>query len=216
MKKMNKKLYVGIYAVSLALPGIALVMFVFAKEIQRFFQDFGIRDFKTANVLVLFAVFAVVQFIVTHFIYTLAILYKMWGSIQDGHARATPGEAIGYLFVPFYNLYWIFQVWRGFPADYNAYVTRHELPFIYLNPTAYSFYPVLILLSAIPYLGILFAVISSFVFMKIVSLTCDAVNALAEATEEKEEKNEKRDQIQTQKNTQIACIPGSNSIICFF
>src|SRR5215472_4189380 len=42
----------------------------------------------------------------------LVLIYQMWQSIQDGHARTTPGKAVGFLFIPFFNLYWMFQaVW---------------------------------------------------------------------------------------------------------
>jgi len=53
--------------------------------------------------------------------------YKAWTSIQDGCARTTPGRAIGFLFIPFYNFYWIFQAFWGFAKDYNSYIARHEV-----------------------------------------------------------------------------------------
>jgi hypothetical protein len=37
-------------------------------------------------------------------------LYRAWKCLQPGGlARTTPGKAIGFLFIPFFNLYWIFQ-----------------------------------------------------------------------------------------------------------
>src|SRR6202035_3460537 len=60
-------------------------------------------------------------------ILALVLYYKMWESIQDGHARTSPGKAIGFLFIPFFNLYWIFQLLWGFAQDYNAYVDRHAV-----------------------------------------------------------------------------------------
>jgi hypothetical protein len=110
----------------------------------------------------------------------------MWSAIQDGHARSTPGKAIGFLFIPFFNLYWIFQVWAGFPTDYNAYVERYQLPLTNLSSGIYTGYPVLILLSAIPFVGIVTAVISPFVLLSITAKTCDALNALADAAQERQ------------------------------
>jgi len=54
-------------------------------------------------------------------------LYKMWAAIQDGQARTTPGKAIGLLFVPLFNYYWIFQVLPGYATDYNRFIERHRI-----------------------------------------------------------------------------------------
>src|SRR5688572_3268734 len=39
------------------------------------------------------------------------LLYKSWAAIRDGEARTSPAAAVGLSFVPFFNLYWIFQAW---------------------------------------------------------------------------------------------------------
>lgn len=57
----------------------------------------------------------------------LIFIYKAWSLIQDGYARATPGEAVGFLFIPLFNCYWIFQALWGFSRDYNRYIARHAI-----------------------------------------------------------------------------------------
>src|SRR5262245_28246666 len=52
-------------------------------------------------------------------IFHLMMVYKMWKSLQGGQARMTPGKAVGFLFIPFFNIYWLFQVYPGFASDYN-------------------------------------------------------------------------------------------------
>lgn len=47
--------------------------------------------------------------------------------IADGQARTSPGRALGFLFIPFYNLYWMFQVLPGWASDFNAYCARHGI-----------------------------------------------------------------------------------------
>lgn len=39
----------------------------------------------------------------------LVLLYKAWASIQDGQTPVSPGKAAGFLFIPFYNLCWVFR-----------------------------------------------------------------------------------------------------------
>ena len=31
----------------------------------------------------------------------------------------SPGKAVGFLFIPFFNYYWIFVVFRGFAVEFN-------------------------------------------------------------------------------------------------
>src|SRR5262245_50153350 len=57
----------------------------------------------------------------------LRMVYRMWSAIRDGSTTITPGRAVGFLFIPFYNLYWLFRVIPGFAGEYNAYVTRRGL-----------------------------------------------------------------------------------------
>jgi len=98
------------------------------------------------------------------------LYYRMWEAIQDGHARTSPGEAVGFLFIPFFNVYWMFQVTWGFAQDYNAYVARHS---INAKKLSEGFFLAATILS--------FAVIP---FVIMVSQICDAVNAIQAAGEQ--------------------------------
>lgn len=49
----------------------------------------------------------------------LVFIYKIWASIQDGKARTSAGKATGFLLIPFFHIYWLFQVIWGFARDYN-------------------------------------------------------------------------------------------------
>ena len=51
----------------------------------------------------------------------LALIYKLWSAIEQGNVRTTPGKAVGFMFIPFFNLYWMFQVYWGWAVDYNNY-----------------------------------------------------------------------------------------------
>lgn len=53
----------------------------------------------------------------------LSIIYKAWEQIEDGKdTRTEPGKAVGYLFIPYYNLYWIFIAYKGLAEDMNKYI----------------------------------------------------------------------------------------------
>ncbi len=52
-------------------------------------------------------------------------LYRAWSLIQPGNVRVTPGKAIGFLFIPFFNLYWIFVAIGGLPSEWNRVMSSH-------------------------------------------------------------------------------------------
>lgn len=111
------------------------------------------------------------------------LVYRMWLSIQDGKVRTTPGQAAGYLFIPFFNFYWVFQAFPGFAADFNSYVARHSLELPMLPRGLFVAYAILVLVAAvIPLLGILAALANIFVMLAMVSRICDGVNLIPKAT----------------------------------
>lgn len=57
----------------------------------------------------------------------LRMLYRAWAALPSSRARTTPGKAVGYLFIPFYHLYWGWKVIPGFASDYNQ-VMRQIAP----------------------------------------------------------------------------------------
>lgn len=47
------------------------------------------------------------------------ILYRGWQAVQDGSAQASPGKAVGFCFIPFFNLYWNFIAHYGLMKEFN-------------------------------------------------------------------------------------------------
>jgi len=110
--------------------------------------------------------------------------HRAWSSIQDGSPRTTPGKAVGFLFIPLYNLYWMFQAYWGFARDFNVYVRERRLAVRPLAESLFRSLAILNALSFIPYV-ILFASLACFVvqFMA-VHRVCTSVTALADAIED--------------------------------
>lgn len=40
-------------------------------------------------------------------------LYKTWEAVPQQHQSTSPGKALGFLFVPFFNIYWMFRAFPG-------------------------------------------------------------------------------------------------------
>ncbi len=53
--------------------------------------------------------------------------YRAWAVIQDGRVKTTPGQATGFLFIPFFNTYWAFVAVWGLARALNRFVRRYDL-----------------------------------------------------------------------------------------
>ena len=53
------------------------------------------------------------------------LLFKFWQVVQDRFARTTPAKAIGFLFIPFFNIYWNFVAIFGLSKELNRFSRQH-------------------------------------------------------------------------------------------
>lgn len=112
-------------------------------------------------------------------IVVLILYYKMWAAIQDGHARTTPGKAVGFMFIPLFNLYWMFQAIWGYSKDYNEYLRRYSIPAKPLPEGLFLTACILPLLGWIPFVGSLVSIANLIILIIIVNFICNSINALA-------------------------------------
>jgi len=63
----------------------------------------------------IFSLIATIPVLVFHAL----ILHRGWKSVQDGLAKETPGRAVGFCFIPFFNLYWNFVAHVGLMKEFN-------------------------------------------------------------------------------------------------
>ena len=133
----------------------------------------AVGAFLILGIALVLALIASVLFVV--------VVYRMWGAIQDGHARTDPGRAVGFLFIPFFNIYWAFQALLGFAKDYNSYLERHGLNLRRLPEGIFLAYIILCLGAWIPFLGWLLVAANVVVGTMMIARVCDAVNALPAA-----------------------------------
>lgn len=81
------------------------------------------------------------------------ILNRSWSLIQDGYARTSPGKAVGFCFIPFFNFYWFFEAFGGLAKDTNSFIYRRQLPIMPNNEGVATAFSVLTLLNYVPYLN---------------------------------------------------------------
>jgi hypothetical protein len=119
------------------------------------------RDIQRALALTLLVGTLFTAIIIAVFI--MMILYRAWKAIQDEQVRTTPGKAIGYLFIPLFNFYWLFVAVGGFAAAFNRYAARHRIAARQLSPALFYTHCVLSLVGIpigfVPVIGLIYAII---------------------------------------------------------
>ena len=73
----------------------------------------GEADEETMGVM---AFLAIVPLILCS-VFNCILHYKCWKAVPTSFARLTPGKAVGFLFIPFYGLYWAFPSFKGLGSD---------------------------------------------------------------------------------------------------
>ncbi len=167
--RLSKGFYVGSIAGGLGLGFLVLVITI----VLMIGLGGNISEDEAAIAIVPAALFMFYGAIIM-----LVLWYKAWEAIQDGQARTTPGKAVGFLFIPLFNLYWIFQAIHGFAKDYNSYVDRHSLSVPKLSEGMFLAYCILVLAGIVPIIGPLFSLAALGVMIALAAKVCDAVNAL--------------------------------------
>ena len=171
MQPLSKGFYLGSYiggviaAVLLMVIGFALV----ANE-----EEAGMVFIFLGYVPMIYAVVVV-----------CVLIYKMWSAIQGPTARSTPGKALGFLFIPFYNFYWIFMAFWGWTKDYNALANQRGMTQRAPEGLALAMCN-MTLCGIIPFLGYLIALVNIVVTVAFYNSAINCVNALAAAPAEME------------------------------
>jgi hypothetical protein len=88
-------------------------------------------------------------FLVLGVLIELALYYRMWAAIQDSQASVSGVKAIGFLFIPVFNIYWMLSMLIGFAEDFNAFIRRHSIKIKGLPLTLFMIYAFLSILAVV-------------------------------------------------------------------
>ena len=114
-------------------------------------------------------------------IYFYMLLYHAWWAIQGSTARTTPGKAVGFMFIPFFNIYWQFQALAGWAKDYNQHLAQSGLdrPDKRANEGLFLTQCILVCCLVVPFVNILVILALLPISLVNISQTCRCVNYLA-------------------------------------
>ena len=114
MNNISKPFYLGSYLVSMIPAALLSLGALVAAGGGRLKED----QLPFAVLGALISIYAFVVFLV--------LLYKMWKAVPATVVRTTPGRAVGFMFIPVFNLYWWFPALAGWARNWNAYAAKSE------------------------------------------------------------------------------------------
>ncbi len=172
MKTLSKRFY------------IASIIGGFAGSFILFLASMALTPSYNDAAVILGVIFLPIGFCVMIYgvvIYALFI-HKMWTSVPLKYARTTPGKAVGFLFIPLFNLYWMFQAIWGWTKDFNQYSSENNICDQKMPEKIALAMCILAIVSMIPIIGVL-ATIAYLVLLTIfLDKSIDGVNAAIEHT----------------------------------
>ncbi len=112
------------------------------------------------------------------------ILYIAWDSIQSlreedpsESGMPTPGKAVGFCFIPFFNFYWIFVALAGLAKRMNKFVKNRDIEHDVISTTLAVSVPVLLIIGIIGWVTYPLALILFYIFFRQV---VHAINIISE------------------------------------
>ena len=112
----------GMFAGSMALGVVflAAALFILFKAAEQVQPD-------PAMVIIMISCFGVsgLCFLLGQ-IFGMINLYRAWFCLSRAGATVSPGLAVGLLFVPFFNFYWLFRAYFGFAREWNFLTQYYE------------------------------------------------------------------------------------------
>jgi hypothetical protein len=107
-------------------------------------------------------------------VFFMILLYKAWAALQDGQTPVSPGKALGFLFIPFFNIYWIFVAFGSWGKHYNAYLDRNGINGPKMSEGLFIAYPVCCI---VPIANLAAPILAIIVILK----WCEGINTIAGA-----------------------------------
>lgn len=130
-------------------PLFGLVLFLVAETSRS-------ENISTVAAILIFALFFVgIPYLVAAGVIQFILLYRYWSLIQDGTARTTPGKAVGFCFIPFFNFYWWYVAYVGLAEDMNRYCDERQIASSRISTGLALAFFILSLFGAIPYVNLL-------------------------------------------------------------
>ena len=62
-----------------------------------------------------------VPLVIVTIVFMSPLFFQCWKALPEAHRKTTPGKAVGFLFIPFFNFYWAFVSFPALAKGYYSY-----------------------------------------------------------------------------------------------
>ena len=154
MEYKNKMIYLIIY--------IAIILSLFPYLfITIFFLHLSIIDNVFRFGIKIILILSAVIFLIFHY-QNWKFIIKVSRKLNISTTIETHGKAIGYLFIPFFNIYWIFKSFGEIGININLILDRFKIS-KKIPDSICIILPIFILIGLIPFVGLFFLSIAIFI-----------------------------------------------------
>ena len=108
------------------------------------------------------------------------LLYRFWAVIQDGKARTNPSKAVGFCFIPLFNIYWHYVAIVGLAEDMNLYCREKNIAAPLVGEGLATTWFVLACCSCIPFLNFLTTIPCLVIFIILMKQLTDVAARILE------------------------------------
>ena len=147
-----------------------------AKNLNTYFMVYWIC---MAAGLPLCFLFIGIPIVIAGAVFFWMLLYQLWKLIPADIARTTPGKAVGFCFIPFFNFYWIFVAFKGLGEDMNKTLQSRGIQY-QVNEDLGLATTILWICNMIPYVNILTCIPGVLVLIFFLKSVKDGAIALLE------------------------------------
>ena len=148
-------------------------------------SDLTISDGETPSLFGVGIIGVGAILLIVAWIIALVHLHRAWFILQSGRPRTSPGKAVGFMFIPFFNIYWIFVCYHGWSQDWNRIKSSHsnlaQMPSV--SEGLFLAGPICTIASIVPIVGLVVAVAYPILFLIMHAKICSVVNAMAAASQ---------------------------------
>lgn len=129
-----------------------------------------------ASLLRLFPLLSLIAFplMILQLIFTSILHYQLWDAVPVSSRSTSPGKAVGFLFIPFFNFYWYFPSYVGLSKSIEKATGKPAADGLAVTYAVMSVLGWFV--GVIPYLGFLFELAHFVVWLLFVLSVSKAVN----------------------------------------
>jgi hypothetical protein len=147
----DRGVWVGFAITSCGGALLALIGAIMATRDENRIPEFSYRTAKRGEIL------EIVGSLVALIGYCLlaVLLYRLWRALRSRINGVRPGQAAGFMFIPFFNLYWQFIALRGLAVEMNRAIAEMNLPIRPLSVGLATSMCILMCFAWLPGIGLL-------------------------------------------------------------